>query len=204
MSTRTSVLLVLVTVLTATSSAGPKTPPKSLTSVWVGVFVPAPAVARCTDCKAASFRAATGSVRVLAPSNGAPGATGDVLIVHPFGGLVVHGHVDNGAVALPWFDLDVRDGADGVLVMTTDHVVRFVVPTAPELAAIKTALLRDDVLAGVHKALQGLEVSAIDLDGDHKADLAITYGCNAWADGDCQSHGQFFLIRDGATWREIE
>ena len=67
------------------------------------------------------------------------------------------------------------------------------------------ALITDEVLVGRPKrALDGLEVGAIDVDGDGKADVVATYGCNAWGDGSCQSHGQFFLVRRGARWVEIE
>ncbi len=63
---------------------------------------------------------------------------------------------------------------------------------------------KDEVLSGVKRALVGLEIGAVDIDGDHKADFAVTYGCNAWADGQCQSHGEFLLARHGDVWREIE
>ena len=48
------------------------------------------------------------------------------------------------------------------------------------------------------------KVGAIDIDGDGKADYAVTYGCNAWGDGQCQSHGAFFLARTGAIWTELQ
>jgi hypothetical protein len=60
------------------------------------------------------------------------------------------------------------------------------------------------VLSGVKRALADLEVGAIDVDDDRKADFALTYGCNAWADGQCQGHGEFLLVRHGTAWVELE
>ena len=53
----------------------------------------------------------------------------------------------------------------------------------------------------MRRALVGLEIGGVDVDGDHRADYAVTYGCNAWADGQCQSKGEFLLA--GATRREL-
>ena len=82
--------------------------------------------------------------------------------------------------------------------------VVFVEPSKADVVAIRAALMKNEVLSGVKRALDHLEVGAIDVDGDHKADFAVTYGCNAWADGSCQSHGEFLLVNQGARWAELE
>jgi hypothetical protein len=110
----------------------------------------------------------------------------------------------NGKIALPLFAIVRREGADAVLLLPAATVVRFVTPTPADEKAIKAVLIKDDVLAGVKRSLAGLEVGAIDVDGDGKADFAVTYGCNAWGDGQCQSHGEFLLERTGAVWQELQ
>jgi len=91
-----------------------------------------------------------------------------------------------------------------VLVIPGNVQPRLVTPTKTEVAAIDAALLRDEALSGVKRSIHGTEIGAIDVDGDGTADFAVTYGCNAWGDGSCQSHGQFFLARAGTRWVEIE
>ena len=104
------------------------------------------------------------------------------------------------------FAVDRRDGADAVLVLLPDARVAFVTATPADVHAIQTALMHDEVLSGVRRALAGLEIGAVDVDGDHRADFAVTYGCNAWADGQqrSQSKGEFLLERHGNVWRELE
>jgi hypothetical protein len=76
---------------------------------------------------------------------------------------------------------------------------------AADVAAIQARLLRLDVFGpGVRQALAGMELAGLDLDRDGRADVAATYGCNGWSEGACQSHGQFFLVRRGERWLEIE
>jgi hypothetical protein len=144
-----------------------------------------------------------GTVRVLTPQTG-PAAAGDVVVVHPLLARAAPGKVDNGAVALADFAFDQRDGDDGVLVLPGGSVVAFVTPTKADAAAIAATLVKTDAIAGVRRALAGLELGAIDLDGDGKADVVATYGCAAWFDGACQSKGQFVLARRGARWTIIE
>jgi hypothetical protein len=194
-------LSCLVVLLTA--AGGNKAPPPS--PAWIGTFEPAPQPPpSCAECTVPAFVQLAGSVRVLAPSEGGAPAAGDVLVLQPRLGVIVRGHVDNGRIVLAWFNFDRRDGDAGVLVIPGDAHPQLVDPTKADLVSIRAALMRDEVLAGVHKALDKLEVGAIDLDGDHKPDLVVTYGCNAWADGQCQSMGQFFLARHGTSWSEIE
>jgi hypothetical protein len=174
-----------------------------VTAVWIGTFEPSKAEAPCADCAAPKIEPHDGFVRVLTPSDG-PAASGDVVVVSPLLGVIAHGKVDQGKIAVPWFNYDRRDSADGVLVLPGDADPRLVTPTKAEVIAIEQAMMHDEVLSGVRRALAGIEIGAVDLDRDGKADLAVTYGCNAWADGGCQSHGQFFLVRRGAKWVEID
>jgi len=80
----------------------------------------------------------------------------------------------------------------------------FVEPSRSDVAAIKATLVRTEALARVRRALDGLEVGAVDVDGDRKADVVATYGCATWFDGACQSKGQFVLARRGARWSIVE
>jgi hypothetical protein len=173
-------------------------------AVWIGTFAPDRVQPACGDCAKPEIAPHAGVVRVLTPADDTPPASGDVLVVSPLLGVIVRGHVDQGRVAIPWFNFDRRDSADGVLVLPANAEPTLVTPTKLDVIGIEQAVLRDEVLAGVRRALIGLEIGAVDLDHDGKADLVVTYGCNAWADGGCQSHGQFFLVRRGAKWVEID
>ncbi len=196
--------LALLAVLAAPAAAAPAS-----FKAWLGTFEPAQRVESCSDCKAPRVVPRPGTVRVLPPADGAPPPDGDVVIASPLLGLVVHGRVDGGRVAMPYFAFDQRDSDDGVIVLPADTVARFVVPSPADVTAIKAALVRDDALsigqrATALKALRDTEVAVLDLDGDGKPDVAATYGCNSWGDGSCQSRGQFFLARQGTKWVEIE
>lgn len=194
------VAFVFALIPAVAAAAAPKPMP-----AWVGTFAPHEPVSPCADCKTQRIVPRAGQVRVLTPGGGAAPAAGDVvLVVNPMLGVVAHGKLDGGRVDVAWFNYDRRDSDDGVLVLPGDAVPRLITPTPLEVVAIKQALLRDEVLSGVKRALIGLEVGAIDVDGDGKADFAVTYGCNAWGDGSCQSRGQFFLARRGAKWVEID
>jgi hypothetical protein len=171
--------------------------------VWIGVFDPKLPVHPPWDNATLTPVAHGGSVRVLTPDHG-PAATGDVVVVHPLLGKTAAGKVDQGTVVLAEFAFDQRDGDDGVLVLPGATPVALLAPSRADVAAIKAVLAKVDTLAGVRRALNGLEVAAIDVDGDSKADLAATYGCVAWFDGSCQSKGQFFLARRGARWAVLE
>ena len=144
-----------------------------------------------------------GTVRVLAPESGDP-AAGDVVIVHPLLGKTATGKVDKATVALADFAFDQRDGDDGVLVLPAGTPVAFVAPSKADAAAITALLVRTDAIAGVRRALAGIELAAIDIDGDARPDVVTTYGCTAWFDGSCQSRGQFVLVRRGARWTLLE
>jgi hypothetical protein len=172
-----------------------------LAAAWLGVFRPA-AKLEPSDTRAVVGR--PGEVIVLRPSDHSAPPTGDVAIVQPLAGMNVVGTIANNKITLPLFAIDRREGADAVLLLPATTVVRFVTPTAADVKAIKAVLIKDDVLSGVKRSLVGLEVGAIDIDGDGKADYAVTYGCNAWGDGQCQSHGAFFLARTGAIWTELQ
>lgn len=144
-----------------------------------------------------------GAVRVLASDRG-PAASGDVVVVHPLLGKTAAGKVDRGAVVLSEFAFDQRDGDDGVIVLPGSTPVAFVAPSKPDVAAVRAALVRTEALAGVRKALDGVELGAIDVDADGKADVIATYGCTTWFDGACQSRGQFVLVRRGGRWTIVE
>jgi len=178
-------------------------PPPPPVQVWIGVFDPGlPAHAPWDNAKLTPV-AHAGAVRVLTPGNG-PAASGDVVIVHPLLGKLAAGKVDKGAVAVAEFAFDQRDGDDGVVVLPGGTPVAFVAPSKADIAAIRATLVRTEALARVRRALDGLELGAIDVDGDGKADVIATYGCAAWFDGSCQSKGQFVLVRRGARWTIVE
>jgi hypothetical protein len=172
-----------------------------LAAAWLGVFRPA---AKLEPSETRAIVGRAGEVIVLTPSDGSPAPTGDVAIVEPLTGMNLVATIDHGKIALPLFAIDRREGADAVLLLPAATVVRFVTPTAADEKAIKGVLIKDDVLSGVKRSLNGIELGAIDVDGDGKADFVVTYGCNAWGDGQCQSHGSFFLARTGAVWKELQ
>jgi hypothetical protein len=171
--------------------------------LWIGVFDPQlPAHAPWDSAKLTPV-AHGGAVRVLAPDRGAA-ASGDVVVVHPLLGKMATGKVDKGAVVLAEFAFDQRDGDDGVIVLPGGTPVAFVAPSKTDAAAVKATLVRTEALAGVRRALDGMELGAVDVDGDGKADLIATYGCTTWFDGSCQSRGQFVLARRGGRWAIVE
>jgi hypothetical protein len=173
---------------------------EALPPVWIGVFDPKLPVHPPWNNTALTAVPHGGVVRLLAPAGGLA-ASGDVIVVHALLGKVATGRVDDGgSVALAEFAFDQRDGDDGVLVVPATARLTLVAPSKADIAAIKATLGRTAALSGVRRALAGLEVAAIDLDGDGKADVAATYGCTAWFDGSCQSRGQFFLARKPARW----
>lgn len=168
--------------------------------VALGVLKPADAVAPTPKMQVAAHK---GELVVLTPPAGtAPG--GEVTVVQPLIGMIGYAKVDAGKAQLPYFLLDARDGEDGVLVLAGHVEPRLVTATKADVAAIDAALLRDEVLSHVKRSINGTEIGAVDVDGDGAADYAVTYGCNAWGDGSCQSRGQFFLARAGTRWVEIE
>jgi hypothetical protein len=171
--------------------------------VWIGVFDPKLPVHPPWDNAKLTPVAHGGAVRVLAAESGAA-ATGDVVVVHPLLGKTAAGKIDKGAVVLADFAFDQRDGDDGVIVLPGGTPVAFVEPSKADVAAIKAVLVKTEALAGVRRALDGLEVGAVDVDGDGKADAAMTYGCSTWFDGSCQSKGQFVLARRGGRWTIVE
>jgi hypothetical protein len=171
--------------------------------LWIGVFDPKlPAHPPWDNAKLTPV-VHGGAVRVLTPDRG-PAASGEVVVVHPLLGKTAAGKVDQGAVELFEFAFDQRDGDDGVIVLPGGTPVAFVAPSKPDVAAVRAALVRTEALAGVRKALDGLEFGAIDVDADGKADVIATYGCTTWFDGACQSRGQFVLVRRGGRWTIVE
>ena len=178
-------------------------PPSAPPQIWIGVFDPGLPVHPPWDNTKLTPVAHGGAVRVLTPGSGPP-ASGDVVVVHPLLGKVAGGKVDKGAVALAEFAFDQRDGDDGVVVLPGGTQVALVAPSKADIAAVRATLVRTEALAGVRRALDGLELGAIDVDGDGKADVIATYGCAAWFDGSCQSKGQFVLVRRGARWTIVE
>lgn len=129
---------------------------------------------------------------------------GAVRVVHPLLGMAVPGTLAKGHVALPAFVIDRRANADAVLVVAGAATVAFLEPTAADVAAIRAAVARAPALEGVKKAAAKLEVGVVDLDGDGKPDVASTYGCTVWGDGNCQVSGQFLLVRAAAGWKVLE
>jgi hypothetical protein len=172
-----------------------------LAAAWLGVFRPA-ATVEPSATHAIVGRA--GEVVVLTPGDGSPPPSGEVAIVQPLVGMNLVAPIARGRIALALFAIDRREGADTVLLLPAQTIVKFVAPTAADVKAIKLALLKNEVLSGVKRSLNDLEVGAVDTDGDGKADFAVTYGCNAWADGQCQSRGAFVVARTGAAWREVQ
>jgi hypothetical protein len=171
--------------------------------MWIGVFDPKLPVHAPWDNAKLTPVAHGGVVRVLTPESG-PAAAGEVVIVHPLLGKMATGKVEKGIVVLAEFAFDQRDGDDGVIVLPAGTAVAFVSPSKVDVAAITSLLVRTDALAGVRRALAGVELGGLDLNGDGKADVISTYGCTAWFDGSCQSKGQFVLARRGARWVIVE
>jgi hypothetical protein len=171
--------------------------------LWIGVFDPKLPAHPPWDHAKLTPVTHGGAVRVLAPGTGAA-ASGDVVVVHPLLGKQATGKVDQGAVVLADFAFDQRDGDDGVIVLPGGTPVAFVAPVAADVAAVRAALVRTEALAGVRRALDGLELGAVDVDGDGKPDVIATYGCTTWFDGACQSRGQFVLARRGGRWAIVE
>ena len=190
-------LFVVVIGLGAMAQAAPAKQP-----AWVGVFRPSPPELAASETRAIVGHA--GTVVVLTPADGSAPPSGDVTVVQPLVGMNLEATIDHGQIALPLFAIDRRAGANALLLLPAKTQVVFVEPSKADVLAIRTTLLRNDVLSGVKRSLADLEVGAVDVDGDHKADFAVTYGCNAWADGQCQGHGQFLLARRGTGWVEIE
>jgi hypothetical protein len=171
--------------------------------LWIGVFDPRLPVHPPWDNPKLTPVSHGGAVRVLAPDQG-PAASGDVVVVHPLLGKTALGKVDKGAVVLAEFAFDQRDGDDGVIVLPGATQVAFVAPSKADVAAVRATLVRTEALAGVRRALDGLEFGAVDVDADGKADVIATYGCTTWFDGACQSRGQFVLVRRGGRWAIVE
>jgi hypothetical protein len=189
--------------LTALAGAAPTARP-SPKPVWIGVFDPKlPAHPPWDNAKLTPVEHA-GTVRVLTPDNDAPPASGEVVVVHPLLAKTATGKVDRGEVTLADFAFDQRDGDDGVVVLPAGTPVAFVPASKADSAAIATAVVSSAALAKVHRALAGLEIATVDLDGDGKPDLATTYGCSNWFDGACQSRGQFVLVRRNGRWVIVE
>lgn len=199
-----TVVLIVASVRAGVAAPGkPKVAPRPPPPIWLGVFDPQLPVHAPWDGEALTPVAHGGVVRVLAPQRG-PAAQGDVVIVHPLLRKTATGAVDRGAVAVADFAFDQRDGDDSVIVLPAGTPVAFLAPTRYDELAIRQTLGKVEMLAGVRRALQRLEIATVDLDGDGKADLASTYGCTAWFDGACQSKGQFVLVRRGARWMIVE
>jgi hypothetical protein len=199
-------LIILLAATTAAATAFARAAPKKKDPpprAWLGTFVPKESQPPCGDCQKLAPTARAGAIVVLAPGDGGPAADGDVVAVSPLLGSIARGTIVGGRVAVPWFVFDRRDGATGVLVLPGATKIAFVTPNKADVAMIAQKVQKDE-LENVRKAVSGLEVAAIDIDGDGVADFAVTYGCTQWADGGCQSHGQFFLARRGGRWVEIE
>lgn len=187
-------LLVMAAAGSATAAPG----------AFIGQLQPAgDPLAPCTDCTGLSPIQKPSNLVVLPPKDVAPPG-GVVTLVQPLIGFVAHATVDQGRAALPVFLLDRREGDNGVLVLPGAPVVHIVAATPADIQQIKAALLKNEVLSHIGKAVAKLEVGAVALDGSKQADFAVTYGCAAWGDGSCQLRGQFLLERRGGKWVELE
>ncbi len=190
-----AVLALIAFAGTATAAPAPRG--------WAGQVSPVgDPLAPCSDCKLSPVQRA-GTLVVLPPKDVAS-PQGDVVIVQPLVGIALTAKVEKGRASLSWFLLDRRDGDNGVLVLPAGATPHIVPATAADIAQIKAALLKNEVLSGIGKSVAKLEVGAVDIDGDKQADFAVTYGCAAWGDGSCQLRGQFFLERRGGKWVELE
>jgi hypothetical protein len=189
--------LVLVIAMTSVAAADP---------MWIGTFVPTAKAGCTTGCEAAKTVAHPGYVRVLTPPDGKPAAEGRVMVVQPLTYAYGTGIVDKGVITLISFPYDENRDTDNSVLVVPSGSKAIVVPIGKaDIAAIKDTLLaKAEELANVRKSVASLEVAGVDTDGDGKPDLAVTYGCNVWADGSCQSRGQFFLARRGQRWVVIE
>jgi hypothetical protein len=200
MHRRTLTMVATLVGWGASAGAAPdarKLAPPAPLAAWIGAFHPQPACP--TACTIG------GTVRVLPGGDDAPPLPADVAIVQPLANVMALGTVDHDQVAVVGLAFDpARDGGDSVLVVPAVPPPAIVKPTPAELAAIKAVIARDEALAGVKKALVGLEIGAVDVEGNGTADFAVAYGCRQWADGQCQGRGQFFLARRGARWVELE
>ncbi|HEY0191973.1 MAG TPA: hypothetical protein VGC42_12725 [Kofleriaceae bacterium] len=188
-------------VLGSVAGAAPKPAPPP--PVWLGVFDPKLGAHPPWDNPRRTPVDHGGAVRVLTSADRPP-ASGDVIVVHPLLGKTAAGKIEGGAVAIAAFAYDQRDGDDGVVVVPAGTPVALVALSKADDAAIRATLMKGEALAHVKRALAELEAAGVDLDGDGKADLAMTYGCSAWFDGSCQSRGQFVLTRAGARWAIVD
>jgi hypothetical protein len=205
---RTFATLMTLMALAGSASAAPRRGPQRALGVgpaaWIGVFRPtAPGVEPCA-CDRRTVIGHAGTIVALTPGSDRPAASGAVRVVQPLVGMNLEATIDHGKVVLPYFAIDRREGADAVLILPATAKVVFLDPTPSDDKLIRAALMRDEVLSGVKRALDKLEIGVVDIDGDHRADFAVTYGCNAWADGQCQSHGEFLLAAVGDHWVEID
>ena len=175
-------------------------PPVVAPSVWLGTFEPAQPV-EVSPTREVVARA--GVVTALTPVVGSA-PIGAIAVVQPLVGMNIAATLDHGHAKLALFGVDRRQYANSVLLVSPDRQVRFVVPSAADVRSIRAALAKDDALSGVKRALNDLEIGAVDLDGDGKADYAITYGCTVWGDGQCQVHGEFVLASAKGVWHEME
>ncbi len=172
-----------------------------LAVAWLGSFEPTEKLAS-SETRAIVGRA--GTVTVLTPADGSPVPSGDVAIVEPLFGMNVVASIAGGHIAVPLFAIDRREYAGTVLLLPATAVVKFVTPSAADDKAIRAALLKDEALSGVKRAVAGVEIGAVDTDGDGKADLALTYGCTVWGDGQCQVHGQYAFAQTSGIWRALK
>jgi hypothetical protein len=170
-------------------------------TVWLGTFEPAQPVEVSATREVV---ARSGTVTALTPAAGSPAPAGPIAVVQPLVGMNIATTLDHGHATLALFGVDRRQYANSVLLVAATLPVKFVVPSAADGKAIRAALAKDEALSGVKRALSDLEIGAIDIDGDGKADYAITYGCTVWGDGQCQVHGQFALAKTNGSWHELE
>jgi len=153
----------------------------ALLELYASTFTPtvAPAASPSPTLDAIAL---PGSIAV--PPTIEDGAT--ILVVQPLLGMAVQTRVEKSRAQLPSFIFDRRVGHAGVVVITNaTKPAIFITPSTIEVGAIRAAL--PDV-----PATAPLEIGAVDLDGDRRADLASTYP------------GQRLLVREGNVWSLVK
>ncbi len=132
---------------------------------------------------------------------------GDVIVVNPLLGAPATGKVEKAKpddyadfrVPLATFtynSLSTRDA--GVFILPATAKVKILKLTGKDKTSLRSAARK---ATGIDKKnANQRELGAIDVDGDGKADLGVAFGCNGFADGECQNEGEIVLVHSGSAW----